>query len=120
MSRESEKLYGGVTRIDDETGVGTPNQLAVTNPYVVGQLSRLAEAVPDEADLRARVRDIPQHPEYVAELRSYVCGHGGIEYAMRRLDDFIGEALEALEAFPASPERDALAEIARYNAIRKV
>ena len=34
-----------ITRIDDETGVGTPNQLAVTNPFVVGQLSRLAEAV---------------------------------------------------------------------------
>ena len=34
-----------ITRIDDETGVGTPNQLAVTNTYVIGQLSRLVEAV---------------------------------------------------------------------------
>lgn len=34
-----------ITRIDDETGVGTPNQLAVTNPFVIGQLSRLVEAV---------------------------------------------------------------------------
>ena len=34
-----------ITRVDDETGVGTPNQLSVTNTHMVAQLSRLAEAV---------------------------------------------------------------------------
>ena len=34
-----------ITRVDDETGVGTPNQLSVTNTHVVPQLYRLAEAV---------------------------------------------------------------------------
>ena len=34
-----------ITRVDDETGVGTPNQLSVTNAHVVAQLSRLVEAV---------------------------------------------------------------------------
>ena len=34
-----------ITRIDNETGVGTPNQLSVTDTYMIGQLSRLAEAV---------------------------------------------------------------------------
>ena len=34
-----------ITRIDDETGVGTPNQLSVTNTHVIGQLSRLVETV---------------------------------------------------------------------------
>ena len=34
-----------ITRIDDETGVGTPNQLSVTNTHVIGQLSRLVESV---------------------------------------------------------------------------
>jgi len=34
-----------ITRVDDETGVGTPNQLSVTNTHVIGQLSRLVEAV---------------------------------------------------------------------------
>ena len=34
-----------ITRIDDETGVGTPNQLSVTNTHVISQLSRLAETV---------------------------------------------------------------------------
>ncbi|MBQ6508375.1 MAG: FAD-dependent oxidoreductase [Flexilinea sp.] len=34
-----------ITRVDDETGVGTPNQLSVTNTHVIGQLSRLVETV---------------------------------------------------------------------------
>ena len=48
----AERAKGGagliiteITRIDDETGVGTPNQLSVTNTHMVAQLSRLAEAV---------------------------------------------------------------------------
>ena len=48
----TERARGGagliiteITRIDDETGVGTPNQLSVTNTHVIGQLSRLVEAV---------------------------------------------------------------------------
>lgn len=104
----------------DDGQIGKPVGIDLKEQKITLPLLGVLQSAPDEADLRARVRDIPQHPEYVAELRSYVCGHGGIEYAMRRLDDFISEALEALEAFPASPERDALAEIARYNAIRKV
>ena len=34
-----------ITRVDDETGVGTPNQLSVTNTHMVAQLHRLVEAV---------------------------------------------------------------------------
>lgn len=34
-----------ITRVDDETGVGTPNQLSVTNTHVIGQISRLAETL---------------------------------------------------------------------------
>ncbi len=48
----AERAKGGtgliiteITRIDDETGVGTPNQLSVTQPYMTGQLYRLVEAV---------------------------------------------------------------------------
>ncbi|MBR2767471.1 MAG: FAD-dependent oxidoreductase [Solobacterium sp.] len=34
-----------ITRIDDETGVGTPNQLSATNTHMVPQLYRLAETI---------------------------------------------------------------------------
>ncbi len=48
----AERARGGagliiteITRVDDETGVGTPNQLSVTNTHVIAQLHRLVEAV---------------------------------------------------------------------------
>ena len=48
----TERARGGVgliiteiTRVDDVTGVGTPNQLSVTNTHVISQLHRLVEAV---------------------------------------------------------------------------
>ncbi len=48
----AERARGGagliiteITRVDDETGVGTPNQLSVTNTHMVPQLHRLVEAV---------------------------------------------------------------------------
>lgn len=48
----AERARGGVgliiteiTRVDDVTGVGTPNQLSVTNTHVISQLHRLVEAV---------------------------------------------------------------------------
>jgi hypothetical protein len=53
------------------------------------------------------------------EIRDFVLGNGGIEYAYVRLDDFIGEAVSALDAFPASAAKDKLVELARYNAVRK-
>ena len=68
--------------------------------------------------IRAMVHDIPDHPEYCDKLHAFVLDNGGIEYASARLDDFIDEAISALDAFPASPEKDMLAELARYNAVR--
>ena len=48
----AERAKGGVgliiteiTRVEDETGVGTPNQLSVTNTHMIAQLSHLVEAV---------------------------------------------------------------------------
>ena len=64
------------------------------------------------------VRGIPEHPEYCVQIHDFVLDNGGIEYASARLDDFIDEAISALDAFPASPEKDMLAELARFNAVR--
>jgi geranylgeranyl pyrophosphate synthase len=48
-----------------------------------------------------------------------VLKNGGVEYATGRLDNYIQEALDALQALPDSAEKEALAELARYNAIRQ-
>ena len=65
------------------------------------------------------MKQIPEHPENCGELHRFVLEHGGVEYATRRLDDYINDALAALELFPASEERELLASLARFNAIRK-
>ena len=74
---------------------------------------------PREAEVRALVAAIPEHPENCAEVHAFVLGNGGLEYAAQRLGDYVNEALSALEAFPPSERRDVLAEFARYNAIRQ-
>ncbi|MBQ6820882.1 MAG: polyprenyl synthetase family protein [Bacteroidales bacterium] len=71
-----------------------------------------------QEQIRQMVRQIPEHPEYCDELQQFARSHGGIEYATRRLDDYIEEAVSALALFPESKEKEVLAELARYNAVR--
>ena len=71
-----------------------------------------------QEQIRQMVRQIPEHPEYCDELQQFARSHGGIEYATRRLDDYIEEAVSALALFPKCPEKEVLAELARYNAVR--
>lgn len=105
--------------LDDEQ-IGKPVGIDLKERKITLPLLGALRGASNEVALRAMVRDIDGHPEYCRQIRSFVLEHGGIEYATRRLDDFIGDALRALEAFPPSPEREALEHIARYNAIRKV
>ena len=76
-------------------------------------------AFEDESEVRSKVLEIKEHPESAASLRSFVLDNGGIEYAAGVLDSYISEALDALSVFPDSPFKDALVQIARYNAIRE-
>ena len=73
-----------------------------------------------EEQIRGKVCDIHSHPEYCDEIASFVIEHGGVQYAVERLGQYVAEAEEALKALPAGPEKDALVGIARYNAMRKV
>lgn len=75
---------------------------------------------PAEVRIRTLVAEIPEKPGNCVLVRDFVLKSGGLEYASRRLDDFIGEALGALQPLPASPEKDALEELARLNARRAV
>ena len=101
-------------------GIGKPVGLDLAERKITMPLLGLLRSAPDAGELRAMVRDIPDHPEYCTALRELVVAGGGIEYATSRLDDYVDEALKALEAFPESAEKQVLADLARYNAIRKV
>ncbi len=71
-------------------------------------------------EIRSMVREIGSHPEYCEEIRNFVLENGGIEYSSIVLDEYIGKAEKALDAFPEGWARDALALVARYNAYRMV
>ena len=103
----------------DEPAIGKPVGLDLRERKITLPLLGALQNAPEEARIRAMVRDIPEHPEHCAAIRSFVTERGGIGYASRRLADYVSEALAALELFPPSPYKDVLAELARYNAIRQ-
>lgn len=50
----------------------------------------------------------------VEAVQAFVRENGGLDYARERMENYIAEAVSALDAFPASEYRDALREIADF------
>ena len=106
--------YAGTDALGKPLGVDLREQ-KITLPL----LGALQDS-PLEEQIRAQVRDIPAHPEYCERIRTFVLERDGIAYATRRLKEWVARAESALEAFPASPAKTALLEIARYTICRQV
>lgn len=104
--------YAGTETTGKPVGIDLLEQ-KITLP-LLGALS----AVPDEAEWRKMVHDIPSHPEYCSRIHSFVLENGGVEYASEKLNAYVAEAQKALEVFPDCPEKKVLAYIAQHNAIR--
>jgi octaprenyl-diphosphate synthase len=64
------------------------------------------------------VADILNHPEYRDEIVEFVKSNGGLEYAVTRLEDYVGEALKALDVLPDSYEKECLVQLAHYTGKR--
>ena len=106
--------YAGTDALGKPVGVDLREQ-KITLPL----LGALKDS-PREAEIRAMVREIPSHPEYCDVIRAFVAERDGIGYAARQLEAWVERAVRALEAFPESPAREYLADIARYNQFRQV
>ena len=74
--------------------------------------------VPREQQERIRglVRGIT--PDRRDEIAAFVREHGGIEYARDVLHEYVDKALQALEDFPPSKDRDILSSLSSYIATR--
>lgn len=72
----------------------------------------------EEARVRGLVSDIAGHPEHRDEIVRFVKENGGLEYAERRLDEYVEKAVAALEVFPDSVEKDFLVQLAHFTAKR--
>lgn len=106
--------YAGSGELGKPVGMDLKEQ-KITLP-LIGALSTLE----DESPVRDKILHIHEHPEYCGQLHSFVIERGGIEYAAARLQEYIDKAVDALRPVPDSPARDALVEIARFNAFRQV
>jgi octaprenyl-diphosphate synthase len=73
---------------------------------------------PDEAKWRQMIHEIPLHPGNCDAIRDFVISNGGVEYAEKKLKDYVSEAEHALDIFPDCPEKEILAGIAHLNSVR--
>ena len=96
--------------------VGKPVGIDLQEQKITQPLLCALETVSAEeaAAVRRKVATILDHPEQVAEVRDFVLSHDGVALARKKLDYYIGLALSSLEALPESPERNYLAELARF------
>ena len=103
----------------DAADIGKPSGIDLKEQKITMPLLGALRGCACESKMRQMVKDITEKPENCAELHSFVLQNGGVEYATGRLNDYVQEALDALQALSDSAEKEALAELARYNAIRQ-
>ena len=106
--------YAGTESVGKPLGVDILEQ-KITLPL----LGALASASSDkEARVRGLVSDIAGHPEHRDEIVRFVKENGGLEYAERRLGEYVEKAVAALAVFNDSPEKEFLVQLAHFTAKR--
>ena len=107
--------YAGTESVGKPLGVDILEQ-KITMPL----LGAFENVSPQEQDrIREMVRNIVGHPELRDEIVGFAKHNGGIEYAERILDDYVGTAIKALEVLPDSFEKKCLEDLAYFTAKRK-
>lgn len=83
-------------------------------------LGALAKADEERGrEIRRKLCRIDDHPEYGGEIIEFVKSEGGIEYARKRLYEYVDNARIALRPFGNMQEVEMLGEIAEFTADRK-
>lgn len=106
--------YDGGEAVGKPLGVDILEQ-KITMP-LLGALSNVSEE--DAERIRSLVSDIVGHPEYRDEIVTFVKSNGGIEYAVKELDRYIGDAVRALDTLPDSYEKECLVALAHFTGKR--
>lgn len=106
--------YSGTESVGKPLGVDILEQ-KITLP-LLGALNNVSGQ--KQAEVRVMVKDIVGRPELRDDVVSFVKENGGLEYAKARLEEYVNEAVHALDILPDSREKECLVELARYTAIR--
>jgi octaprenyl-diphosphate synthase len=106
--------YAGTEKVGKPLGVDILEQ-KITMPL----LGALGNVSPEEASrIRGLIRDIVGNTEHRDEILDFVRKNGGVEYAQKRLDEYVSQAVDALNVFPDSYEKEYLVELAHYTSLR--
>lgn len=108
--------YCGSDSVGKPLGVDILEQ-KITIP-LLGAFANVSDQ--EEARVRALVNDIVGHPEHKDAIVEFVKTNGGIDYARRRLNEYVDEAVSALVALPDSQEKDFLVQLAYFTARRNM
>ena len=105
---------------DGTDAVGKPLGADILEQKITLPLLGAIEAADalEQARVRGLIRDIVGHPEYRDAVVRFVRENGGIEYAERRLGEYVNMAVEALDIFPDGVEKDLLVKLAHFTAKR--
>jgi len=76
--------------------------------------------VETEKKIRDMVSSIALHPENRDAIVEFVKSNGGLEYAQKRLEELVDEALEDLSVLPDTQDRRYLEALARFVGNRKI
>ena len=72
-----------------------------------------------QEEVRGKVRQIREHPEFAGDIMDFVREHDGNPFAQERLRTFSARAKEALSPLPDSPAKDYLVALATFTEDRK-
>ena len=106
---------------EDAASIGKPvgidlKEQKITQPL----LCVLEEATPDvQKSIREKVKNIPDHPEYIPEITAFVKANDGVARACKVMDSCTEKAISCLEILPESKEKLYLAKLAEFVGRRK-
>lgn len=126
MMRRYAKALGIAFQIKDDIldyaggDLGKPvgqdlREQKITMP-LLGALSSADSST--EQEIRSLVRGAADSKENCSRVLEFVGQRGGLEYARRRLDDFVREAVSALAPLKPSQAKEYLVALAEYTASR--
>ncbi len=106
---------------EENAGIGKPVGLDLKEKKItLPLLGALAKAGEERGrEIRRKLCRIDDHPEYGGEIIEFVKSEGGIEYARKRLYEYVDNARIALRPFGNMQEVEMLGEIAEFTADRK-
>ena len=107
--------YSGTESVGKPLGVDILEQ-KITIP-LLGALGNVSSG--EKLKVRAMVKEIVGKPQLRDEIVKFVKENGGLEYARKRLNEYVEEAVSALDVLPDSTEKSCLVKLAHYTAIRE-